>query len=94
MKPTLGIAPASVTHYPEPCIVCHQAQCEYDLRHIQYFSLKLFLEEQSENMFKKKPQDDALQEQLENMLKKKPPDDASGIMVATHKEPTEASSKF
>ena len=77
MKPTLGIAPASVTNYPEPCIVCHQAQCEYDLRHIQYFSLKLFL-----------------QEQLENMLKKKPPDDASGIVVATHKEPTEASLKF
>ena len=77
MKPTLGISPALLTNFPDPCILCHQPQCEYDLRHSQYFALKLFLEEQ-----------------LESTWKKKPPDDASGVMVATYKEPIEASSKF
>ena len=77
MKPTLGISPALLTNYPEPCIACHQPQCQYDHSHAQYFTLKL-----------------ALEQQLENIWKKKPPDDASGIMVATHKEPAEALSKF
>ena len=47
------------TSYPEPCLVCHQNQCEYDLRHEMYFNIKRALEEQLENVYKKKPPDDA-----------------------------------
>ena len=54
-----------------------------------YFNLKLAFEEQLENIWKKKPPD--VKEQLENILKRKPPDDACGLLVATIKEPEEAS---
>ena len=58
-KPTLSISPASLTNYPDPCIVCHQPKCEYDHRHSMYFAIKLALDEQLETLWKKKPPDDA-----------------------------------
>ena len=74
LKPTLKCSPVTSTNYPEPCLACRQNQCEYDHNHGIYFNLKL-----------------AFEEQLENIWKKKPPDDACGLLVATNKEPEEAS---
>ena len=58
-KPNLTRSTTTSTSYPEPCLVCQQNQCEYDQRHGNYFYLKLALEEQLENIWKKKPPDDA-----------------------------------
>ena len=60
MKTNLNISKATLTNYPTACncIACHQHQCEYDQNHGIYFTLKLALEEQLENIWKKKPPDD------------------------------------
>ena len=58
-KPKLTLSQATLTSYPAACLVCHQHQCEYDPRHGAYFAIKLALEKQLENIWPKKPPDDA-----------------------------------
>ena len=59
MKPKLTMSQATLTNYPVACLACHQLQCAYDHNHGVYFTLKLAFEEQLENIWKKKPPDDA-----------------------------------
>ena len=58
-KPKLSITNPEITNYPKPCLVCQQHQCEYNQRHGAYFTLKLALDEQLENIWQRKPPDDA-----------------------------------
>ena len=58
-EPKLSISNAVLTNYPSGCLVCQQFQCEYDHRHGAYFAFKIALEEQLQNIWPKKPPDDA-----------------------------------
>ena len=40
----LSVSTSCLTNYPEPCKVCQQNQCNYDLSHGLYFSLTSALE--------------------------------------------------
>ena len=59
MKQKLTLSQATLTNYPAACLASHQHQCAYDHNHGVYFTLRVAFDEQLENIWKKKPQDDA-----------------------------------
>ena len=81
--PELAISPACFTSCPDPCNVCHQHQCTYNLNHGLVFSIAASLEKSLEPLVSSlndvmEESHAALKESLAKMWKTDPPDDASG----------------
>ena len=49
--PNLSISSSCLTNYPEPCNVCHQNQCNYNLTHGLVISFTNALEESLDPLF-------------------------------------------
>ena len=81
--PELAISPTCFTSFPDPCDVCHQHQCTYNLNHGLVFALAASLEKSLEPLVSSlndvmEESHAPLKESLAKMWKTDPPDDASG----------------